>query len=33
MTILEEEEVREVSAINNYLKDHFLTEKPLDYKN
>jgi|GEM_PF-1074954 putative uncharacterized protein ORF00050 len=33
LTILEEKEVREVkSAINNYLKDHFLTEKPLDYK-
>ena len=33
LTILEEKEVREVkSAINNYLKAHFLTEKPLDYK-
>ena len=33
LTILEEKEIREVkSAINNYLKDHFLTEKPLDYK-
>ncbi len=33
LTILEEKEVREVkSAINNYLKAHFFTEKPLDYK-
>lgn len=33
LTILEEKEVQEVkSAINNYLKAHFFTEKPLDYK-